>query len=353
MLPRRDPAFATAVSEILGAIDPLTLAAELARHGPEASASDIAGVPPLALGTGETVEEALIRLDADGRLRTVVLCDGRLAGVVSRADLVRIGFRDVRQSVPRPAVENNPTRAALLGPHAHLAERRGRVLRNPTDVSPFLTFPEDPADEDWRDLADLPGPGGIAGVSGVTPPPGWEVVFSGAGVQMIDDGILAAHDPEAIVLSPTAIPEMLTLFEGTRPGPFRPRTIEMGTYLGIRRQGQLVAMAGERLHPPGWTEISAVCTDAEHRGQGLAPPGEGAAPPPGTTAHRSVDHPAGGLPGQVSSGADLTLSQAPPVEPRALRGPRQDASQGRRPRVYRTSCLKRSVSISRAAAVIR
>jgi predicted GNAT family acetyltransferase len=44
----------------------------------------------------------------------------------------------------------------------------------------------------------------------------------------------------------------------------------MGTYLGIRRGGRLVAMAGERLHPQGWTEISAVCTDAEHRGQGLA-----------------------------------------------------------------------------------
>jgi predicted GNAT family acetyltransferase len=43
----------------------------------------------------------------------------------------------------------------------------------------------------------------------------------------------------------------------------------MGTYLGIRREGELVAMAGERLHPPGWTEISAVCTDDAHRGQGL------------------------------------------------------------------------------------
>jgi predicted GNAT family acetyltransferase len=44
----------------------------------------------------------------------------------------------------------------------------------------------------------------------------------------------------------------------------------MGTYLGIRRDGALVAMAGERLHPPGWTEISAVCTDPAFRGEGLA-----------------------------------------------------------------------------------
>jgi len=44
----------------------------------------------------------------------------------------------------------------------------------------------------------------------------------------------------------------------------------LGTYLGIRRDGALVAMAGQRLRPAGWTEISAVCTDPAYRGQGLA-----------------------------------------------------------------------------------
>jgi predicted GNAT family acetyltransferase len=63
---------------------------------------------------------------------------------------------------------------------------------------------------------------------------------------------------------------MLDLVSRTKPGPFLPRTIELGTYLGIRDGGVLVAMAGERLHPPGWTEISAVCTDDGYRGRGLA-----------------------------------------------------------------------------------
>jgi predicted GNAT family acetyltransferase len=63
---------------------------------------------------------------------------------------------------------------------------------------------------------------------------------------------------------------MLELTARTKPGPFLPRTIEMGTYLGIRRDGRLAAMAGERLHPAGWTEISAVCTDEARRGQGLS-----------------------------------------------------------------------------------
>ena len=167
-------------------------------------------------------------------------------------------------------VLDHPARAALLGPHAHLAERRGRVLRYPVDVSPFLAFPDDPTDADWHDLADLAGPGATVALAGVPVPPGWEIVTSGAGVQLVDDGVVAAPDPDAVVLGPGDVPDMLALVERARPGPFRPRTIEMGTYLGIRWRGRLVAMAGERLHPPGWTEISAVCTDPEHRRRGLA-----------------------------------------------------------------------------------
>jgi predicted GNAT family acetyltransferase len=71
-------------------------------------------------------------------------------------------------------------------------------------------------------------------------------------------------------LGPADVPEMLALADRTKPGPFLPRTIEMGTYLGIRQGGALVAMAGERMHPPGWTEISAVCTDEAWRSHGFA-----------------------------------------------------------------------------------
>ncbi|GAA4584688.1 hypothetical protein GCM10023194_25190 [Planotetraspora phitsanulokensis] len=82
--------------------------------------------------------------------------------------------------------------------------------------------------------------------------------------------VSGAPDGEAVRLTAVDAPELLNLAERTRPGPFLPRTVELGTYLGIRRHGTLVAMAGERLHPTGWTEISAVCTDAAFRGQGLA-----------------------------------------------------------------------------------
>lgn len=171
-----------------------------------------------------------------------------------------------------PHVLDNPALASLTGPHARFAERRGRVLRYPLDVSPWLALPDEPDARDWADVAALAGPGAgvpLAGFTGQVPD-GWEITFHLDGVQLVDDGLRAAPDPEAVRLTPADVPEMLDLVARTRPGPFLPRTIELGTYLGIRRGGALVAMAGERLHPPGWTEISAVCTDPAFRGQGLA-----------------------------------------------------------------------------------
>jgi len=167
---------------------------------------------------------------------------------------------------------DNPALAALTGPHAHFAERRGRVLRYPPDVSPWLVLPDSPEADDWADLAALVGPGGDAPLAGYVGqlPDGWEVTFRFEGVQLVDDGITAAPDAEAVRLGAADVPEMLDLVERTKPGPFLPRTVELGTYLGIRRNGALIAMAGERLHPPGWTEISTVCTDADFRGEGLA-----------------------------------------------------------------------------------
>ncbi|WP_237773472.1 GNAT family N-acetyltransferase, partial [Streptomyces luteocolor] len=174
--------------------------------------------------------------------------------------------------VHTPHPLDNPAYASLSGPHAHLAEWHGRVVRYPTDVSPWLALPDDLTATDWADLAELAGAGAEVPLPGVTadPPDGWELTFEMPGVQLVDDAVAAAPDPEAVRLGPADVPEMLDLVERTRPGPFLPRTVELGTYLGLRRDGALVAMAGERLHPPGWTEISAVCTDPAYRGQGLA-----------------------------------------------------------------------------------
>jgi ribosomal protein S18 acetylase RimI-like enzyme len=171
-----------------------------------------------------------------------------------------------------PHLLDNPIHAALTGPHAHFAQRKGRALRYPADVSPFVALPDNPDEQDWADLAALAGPGTQIALAGAEhqPPDDWELTWRLPGVQMVDENVTAAPDVEAAQLTAADVPEMLALVEQTRPGPFLVRTIELGTYLGIRRDGRLVAMAGERLHPPGWTEISAVCTADDFRGKGLA-----------------------------------------------------------------------------------
>ncbi|RSM54897.1 GNAT family N-acetyltransferase [Actinoplanes sp. ATCC 53533] len=167
---------------------------------------------------------------------------------------------------------DNPAWAALTGPQAGFAERHGRSARYPTDVSPFaaLADPADPAA--WRDLAELSGPGAepLLAAPGLTGQPGWTHAGGASGVQLVGTGVRGATDPEALVLTAADVPEILDLVARTRPGPFGKRTPELGAYLGIRRGGALVALAGERMRLDGYTEISAVCTDPAHRGAGLA-----------------------------------------------------------------------------------
>ncbi|WP_329129204.1 GNAT family N-acetyltransferase [Streptomyces sp. NBC_01476] len=169
------------------------------------------------------------------------------------------------------AVLDNPAWATLTGAHRPLAEIVGSAARYPTDVAPFVAIADHRDPAGWADLATLVGPGNSFALAGVpTLPEGWATGQSGQGVQLVGTGLRPATDPEAVRLGPADVPEMLDLVERTKPGPFLPRTIELGAYWGIRRDGHLVAMAGERLRPPGWTEISAVCTDDRYRGQGLA-----------------------------------------------------------------------------------
>lgn len=171
---------------------------------------------------------------------------------------------------------DNPAWTSLGGTHARFAQRRGAAVRYEPDVSPWAAIPlatddETAGDDAWRELAALVGPGGGALLVGDprTPRSGWRVGQRMAGVQLDGTGMAVADDPEAVPLGIDDVPEMLDLVARAQPGPFLPRTVEMGTYLGIRRDGALVAMAGERMRPPGFAEISAVCTDDAHRGQGM------------------------------------------------------------------------------------
>ncbi|GAB08742.1 hypothetical protein GOARA_019_00240 [Gordonia araii NBRC 100433] len=166
----------------------------------------------------------------------------------------------------------DPVGEALRGPHASFAQQRGRISRYDPEVSVFYAHPEELADEDWADLRELAGPGATVGLRRRrTPlPDGWRVLrvfrlvmYSGAAVD-------TRPDDEAEVLGPADVDDMLALIDEAQPGPFSRRTIELGRYLGIRDDdGRLVAIAGERMRPPGWGEISAVATAPHARGRGL------------------------------------------------------------------------------------
>jgi len=189
-------------------------------------------------------------------------------------------------------VLDNAVYASLTGSHTHLARRHGRAVRYLGEVSPFAALPDEPGGDDWRDLASLVDnlEGVALAATGAEAPPNWTELVRIPCIQMIDAGVEARQDDQFPVASlapdgfPVAslapddlvrlthddVPEMLELVAQTKPGPFAPRTIDMGGYVGLREGGRLIAMAGERLRPPGWTEISAVCTAPEHRGRGLA-----------------------------------------------------------------------------------
>src|ERR1700683_995877 len=169
---------------------------------------------------------------------------------------------------------DNPIWHSMVAAHTSLADlvrvENGGAGRYQRDVSPFGALANPFEGPSWSALGQVLG--SHAAVLIIEPdqvPDGWEVLGAIGGVQMEGTQLLAEPDPEAIPLGPADVPEVLDLIDRTRPGPFLARTVEMGTYVGVRRQGALIAMAGERLHPPGWTEISAVCTDQGFRGQGL------------------------------------------------------------------------------------
>jgi ribosomal protein S18 acetylase RimI-like enzyme len=170
-------------------------------------------------------------------------------------------------------VLDNPVWHALNGSHANVADARSGASRYLPDVAAFSAVPDEPVASTWDDLRDLVGAGGVA-VLFVRPPntpDTWTELFSLPTVQMVATSVEPAAAAGAALLGPDDVDEMLALVERTRPGPFERRTIELGDYLGVRDpSGRLIAMAGMRMRPPGFTEISAVCTDETARGRGLA-----------------------------------------------------------------------------------
>lgn len=171
------------------------------------------------------------------------------------------------------ALLDRPIWSALTTSHKHLAEGGPRALRYPVDMTPFADM-IDMSEESFAALGDVVAPSQVAALFTTEPvdvPANFKVVLLETGEQMIGSPADSPlRDAEIVTLGAADVPAMMALTELTKPGPFAARTHELGTFLGIRAGGELVAMTGERMKPGKFTEMTAVCVHPDYRGRGYA-----------------------------------------------------------------------------------
>lgn len=171
-----------------------------------------------------------------------------------------------------PALDH-PLWAALTGEQSSMALSHGDARRFSDDVSPLagLRAPTEKAFADLAHLVPIDGSVAFFTPAEITIPNGWEFAHEGWLEQMIFEGERPSPPPSPLLLTEADVPDILALTAATEPGPFRNRTIDFGRYFGIRSEdGRLVSLSGERIRFGRFTEVSAVCTDPDFRGQGHA-----------------------------------------------------------------------------------
>lgn len=168
---------------------------------------------------------------------------------------------------------DNPFWSALDTIHRDIALRAGDVARYPADRAPFLGIAHAGVDVTGA-LDALVSPGETVLMLGVAParvPPGWRLEPLEELAQLACETPLSlGHGPEIVELGERDRAEVLALTALVYPHYFRERTMALGRYIGIRHEGRLAAMAGERLGTPLHREMSAICTHPDFNGQGYA-----------------------------------------------------------------------------------
>jgi ribosomal protein S18 acetylase RimI-like enzyme len=171
-------------------------------------------------------------------------------------------------------VLENPIWHALSTAHAHFADCDGLAKRYQTDISPLAGM-KDQSTEAYQSLAKLLGTDDIAVLfltEQPNPPDSLRLIRCFPMYQMVCLAPPATPQTDFAIdkLTTSDVSEMRSLAEATEPGPFRQRTIELGGYKGIRVDGRLASMTGQRCGLNDFTEVSAVCTWPEFRGRGYA-----------------------------------------------------------------------------------
>lgn len=146
------------------------------------------------------------------------------------------------------------------------------VRRYSSGLPPLLAFanPDSPRLEEIAPFCETGERFYTSGWQGDAPA-GWRVELEAKMELMVWSGSAPVEEPiETLPLGPQHAQQMVELATLTRPGPFGPRNLALGDYLGCFEQGRLVAMAGERMQAGRWREVSAICTHPEWQGRGLA-----------------------------------------------------------------------------------
>lgn len=169
---------------------------------------------------------------------------------------------------------DRPVWASLATHHRSRSEGGELARRFAPDINVFASSRDD-SPEALRALSSLLKPGQrayVLQVPRIAVPPDCVVLKEAGGVQLVATRSLKpdANDEGVEVLREDDAPEMLALATLTEPGPFLTRTHTMGRFIGVRIDGRLAAMAGERMRFPGFTEVSGVCVHPDFRGRGLA-----------------------------------------------------------------------------------
>jgi predicted GNAT family acetyltransferase len=168
---------------------------------------------------------------------------------------------------------DHPVRNALTSSQQALAEGGTLARRYPPAIAPFAAM-TDISTESFAALGALMTASDQAVLftpEPVTAPAEFKILLAATGEQMIGTPAeTSAGAADIVTLGSDDAPAMVELTKLTKPGPFTLRTHELGTFLGIRIDGQLVAMAGERMKPANYTEITAVCVHPAYRGRGYA-----------------------------------------------------------------------------------
>ena len=172
---------------------------------------------------------------------------------------------------------DNPVWHALTGPHATVAEGGEFARRYRPEFSVWCAVGDDADPAAWTEMRAVVGPGGAALFSGnPAHPEHWTVERQFRIRQLVLDHPIGDQIEDRLrtnrtrLLGPADASAMGTLAEATEPGPWCPRTPELGNFFGIGEDTARVAMAGERLQLPTAGEISGVCTHTRSRGHGYA-----------------------------------------------------------------------------------